>query len=465
MLTSPLCTDFYQLTMAYSYFREGIADEEACFHLSFRKNPFKGQMTIAAGLETAANYILHYRFSSAELEYLYTLRDAENHQYFSRAFIDYLAGLKLKLDIDAVPEGTPVFPLEPLIRVRGPILQCQLLETPLLNIINFQSLIATKAARLCLAAKDSTVVDFGLRRAQGFDGGLSASRAAFIGGCQSTSNTFAGFQYGIPLNGTMAHSFIMRYSNEKEAFEAFAKAMPGNTIFLIDTYNSLKGLKNAILIANAQKEQGHNLAGIRLDSGNLVTLSKKSRVALDKAGFDGAKIVASNELDEYQIMALKKAKAPIDIFGVGTRLVTAFDEPALGGVYKLAAIRKKGEDWRYRIKLSDDRKKSTWPGIFQIRRLERNEQFIGDIIFDEVEGISLEDGLVGMGHDLLVKIFSEGRLVYSFPAIEVLRKRTMELLEKLPKKVKLIKWPKPYPVTIDKVLIDRKNKMEKNIYQ
>lgn len=461
MLMSPLCTDFYQITMAYGYFREGIAEEEACFHISFRKHPFKGGFTIAAGLEVAAKYISNYKFNLEELDYLYSLRDGANAPYFSRDFIDYLAAIKLTLDIDAIPEGTPVFPLEPLMRIRGPLAQCQLLETPLLNIINFQSLIATKAARLCLAAQGTKVIDFGLRRAQGFDGGLSASRAAYIGGCSGTSNVLAGLQYGIPLNGTMAHSFVMRFGDEKEAFKAFAKAMPTNSILLTDTYNTLEGITNAIAIGHWLKEQGYDLAGVRLDSGDLEALSKESRRALDLAGFSKAKIIASNELDEYSIAQLKKTHAPIDAFGVGTRLVTAFEEPALGGVYKLAAVRKSGQDWQYRIKLSDDRLKTTLPGILQVRRYEDRNKIIGDILYDESSGINAPLAVKSeQAYDLLVKIFARGELEYAFPPLPSVQLRTFEQLNKLAKSVVRLRRPKSYPVKLDQLLIERKQRME-----
>lgn len=459
MLTSALCTDFYQLTMAYGYFREGIADEEACFHLAFRKHPFKGGFTIAAGLETAAQYIVGYGFSPRELEYLSTLRDHANAPYFSQSFIDYLQDLKLTIDVDAVLEGTPVFPREPMLRIKGPLLQCQLLETQLLNIINFQSLVATKAARICLAADKSPVIDFGLRRAQGFDGALSATRAAFIGGVASTSNVFAGFHYGFPLSGTMAHSFVMCFAEEKEAFMAFARALPNSCILLTDTYNSLAGVKNAIEVGRELRSKGHDLAGIRLDSGDLLSLSKQSRRALDEAGFTKAIIVASNELDEYKILALKEAQAPIDVFGVGTRLITAFEEPALGGVYKLAAVKLAGT-WQYRIKISDDHEKTTLPGILQVTRYEHNNQFVQDVIYDE-ENSAAQGREDYARNNLLQSIISHGSLHYEFPSLISLQARTSEQLHKLPKSILNLRWPKTYEVSLDSGLQARSEFMIK----
>lgn len=462
MLTSPLLTDFYQLTMAYGYFKEGIAEEESCFHLAFRKHPFKGGFTIAAGLENAVKYIRDYHFSENELVYLSSLRDDNNKAYFSQSFIDYLKNLRMTIDLDAVLEGSPVFPLQPLLRVRGPLLQCQLLETALLNIINFQTLIATKAARICLAAGDSKIIDFGLRRAQGFDGALSASRAAFIGGVQATSNVLAGFKFGIPVSGTMAHSFVMRFAHEKDAFMAFAKAMPSNSILLTDTYNSLDGVKNAIEVGHWLRSLGHNLAGIRLDSGDLVSLSKKSRRALDDAGFKKSIIVASNELDEYSILELKQKNAPIDAFGVGTRLVTAFDEPALGGVFKLSAVRPKGQAWEYRIKLSDDHAKATLPGILQVKRFEHKGHFVGDIIFDELKNDNLSTVFESdKENNLLKKIIIRGVLYYKLPSLSSIQEYALEELRKMPKECLSLSDPESYPVIISNALMARREIMSK----
>lgn len=460
MLTSALNTDFYQLTMAYGYFMAGISEEESCFHISFRRNPFKGSYTVAAGLETAIEYVENYKISPNELDFLYGLKNSESKRYFSQEFIDYLSSLSLSIDIDAVKEGTPIFPGEPLVRVKGHLLQCQLLETPLLNIINFQSLIATKAARICLAAKNSEVVEYGLRRAQGFDGGLSASRAAYIGGVSRTSNVYAGSRYNIPLSGTMAHSFIMRYGDEKKAFLSFAKAMPHNSVFLIDTYDSHQGIENAVLVGKKLLNQGVDLKGIRLDSGELLSLSTYAREQLDASGLRNTKIIASNELDEYCIEKLKNANAPIDVFGVGTKLVTAFDDPALGGVYKLAATRAKNEAWRYCIKVSDDPIKGTLPGILQIRRYEEQGVYKKDVIFDEDIGVTRKDEVEGEYKDILINIFKNGKLNYQLPELSKIRSKTKKELKKLAPGIVKLDSSQIYPVIIDELLLTRKKSLQ-----
>src|SRR5437879_4590648 len=316
---SALLTDLYQLTMAYGYWKTGKADQEAVFHLLFRKQPFEGGFTLACGLADSLRYLLGFKFEKPDLEYLGQLKGNDGRRLFEPAFLKYLGRLKLRLDVDAIPEGTVVFPQEPLLRVRGPILQAQLVETALLNLVNFQSLIATKAARVCLAAQGDPVVEFGLRRAQGIDGGLTASRAAYIGGCAATSNVLAGKLYGIPVRGTIAHSWVMTFGDELEAFAAYAQAMPNNTVFLVDTYDTLRGVERAIEIGRRLREQGHELQGVRLDSGDLAYLTREARRMLDEAGFFATRILASGDLDEDLIEHLKQAQnAPISIWGVGT---------------------------------------------------------------------------------------------------------------------------------------------------
>ncbi|MCA9445228.1 MAG: nicotinate phosphoribosyltransferase, partial [Candidatus Omnitrophica bacterium] len=293
-----LLTDLYQLTMAYGYWKTGRAEREAVFHLFFRKNPFKGGYTIAAGLQYVADFVEGFRFSADDIQYLSILTGNDEKPLFEPSFLEYLADLDLRLDVDAVPEGTVVFPHEPLVRVKGPILQCQILETPLLNFINFQSLIATKASRIVTATGGEPVLEFGLRRAQGIDGGLAASRAAYIGGCDATSNVLAGKLFGIPVRGTHAHSWVMSFHNELSAFQEYAEAMPNNCVFLVDTYDTIEGVRNAIEVGKELRESGHEMVGIRLDSGDLAYLSIEARKLLDEAGFPNAAIVASNDLDE-----------------------------------------------------------------------------------------------------------------------------------------------------------------------
>ncbi|HEV7380700.1 MAG TPA: nicotinate phosphoribosyltransferase, partial [Dyadobacter sp.] len=377
-----LLTDLYQLTMAYGYWKSGKAEQEAVFNLYFRKHAFQGGFTIACGLSSVIDYLNEYRFDEADLEYIGSLTGNDGEKLFESGFLDYLGKMELKCSVDAVPEGTVVFPNEPLLRIQGPILQCQLLETPLLNLINFQSLVATKAARMRLVAGEDSLLEFGLRRAQGPDGGMTASRAAYIGGFDATSNVLAGKLYGIPVKGTHAHSWVMSFDTELEAFETYAKYMPNNVTLLVDTYDSLQGVKHAITVGNQLRERGYELGAIRLDSGDLAYLSIEARKLLDDAGFEKTNIVASNDLDEYIMDSLKIQGARISVWGIGTKLVTAFDQPALGGVFKLAAIRNEEGEWDYKLKLSEQAIKVSTPGIQQVRRFKDNKGFLSDMIFN-----------------------------------------------------------------------------------
>jgi nicotinate phosphoribosyltransferase len=458
-----LLTDLYQLTMAYGYWKEGMRDKEAVFHLTFRQQPFGSGYTIACGLEDAIEYIQNFRFFPDDLQYLETLKDGEDKPLFERAFLDYLAELDIVCDVDALPEGTVVFPHEPLLRINGPLLQCQLVETTLLNIINFQTLIATKSARICLAAQGAPVLEFGLRRAHGPDGGLAASRAAYIGGCAATSNVLAGKVFGIPVKGTHAHSWVMTFSSEVAAFTAFAKAMPANSIFLVDTFDTQQGIRHAIEVAKELRKHGHQFSGIRLDSGDLALLSITARRMLDEAGFPEAKIVASNDLDEHIISSLREQGARIDIWGVGTKLVTAFDQPALGGVFKLGAVRDPGGKWEYKIKLSEQAVKVSNPGVLQVQRFERGDEYFADMMYDEAGSSSLSLTIVDLadvtlrrkipkdarGQDLLVPIFRAGKLVYQRPSIHEMRRTAAGQLEKFYSGIKRLLNPHIYPVGLE----------------
>src|SRR6516225_4538646 len=382
-----LTTDLYEVTMACGYWKVGVGDYEAAFHVTFRHNPFGGQFTIACGLATVIDFLRAFRFTEAEMAYLASQRGNDYKPLFDSVFLDYMRDLRLTCDIDAIPEGTLVFPNEPLIRVVGPIIQCQLLETALLNILNFQSLIATKAARICLAAENDAVIEFGLRRAQGADGGLSSARAAYIGGCAGTSNLQAGERFGIPVSGTQAHSWIMFFQTEVEAFQTYARAMPNNCVFLVDTYDSLEGVRHAIQVARQLRKEGHEMVGVRLDSGDRVALSIKARRMLDEAGFTNAKIVCSGDLDEFGIAEIKKRGGKIDIWGVGTKLATGQPDSALGGIYKLGAMRRPGGEWQYRIKVSEESAKTSCPGTLQVRRFhQQNGRFIADAIYETDHG-------------------------------------------------------------------------------
>lgn len=315
-----LLTDLYQLMMAYGYWKTGMHSKEAVFHHTFRRSPFRGGFTVAAGLESLIDYVEHLHFDTSDLDYLATLQGVDKVPFFSEEFLTYLSKLKFSCDIDAIPEGTVVFPHEPLVRVQGPLIQAQLLESPLLNLINFPTLIATKAARVCLAAKDDPVLEFGMRRAQGVDGALTASRSSYIGGCSSTSHVLAGKLFGIPIAGTQAHSWVMAFEDEQESFQAFADALPGNCVFLVDTYNTLEGVKKAIVVGKRLEEQGKHFLGVRLDSGDLNYLSIHSRRLLDEAGLTKAKVYASSELDETLIGDLKRQGAKIAVWGGGHQL-------------------------------------------------------------------------------------------------------------------------------------------------
>ena len=377
--------------------------------------------------------------------------------------LSYLKTLKFTCSVDAIPEGTVVFPQEPLVRVQGPILQAQIIETALLNFFNFQSLICTKAARICLAAQGEPVIEFGLRRAQGIDGGITASRAAYIGGCAATSNLLAGKLYGIPVSGTHAHSWVMSFDSEVKAFEEYARAMPNNAVFLVDTYSSLAGVHHAVEVGRKLRAGGHDLAGIRLDSGDLAFLSIQARKILDEAGFKNTVIIGSNDLDERLITSLKQQRAAIACWGVGTRLVTAYDQPALGGVYKLSAIRKPGEAWEYKIKLSEQAAKITNPGILQVRRFRSATELIGDAIYDTSRPVPAEFIIVdpldltrrkhipahSAAEDLLVPVFREGKLVYPIPSLNETRARVREQLAMLHPGIKRFTNPHQYPAGLD----------------
>jgi nicotinate phosphoribosyltransferase len=468
-----LLTDLYQLTMAQGYWKTGMDQHEAVFHLFFRRNPFKGAYSVACGLAPAIEFLQDLGFDESDRAYLATLTGNDGKPLFEPAFLDYFGDLKFTCDLDAIPEGTIAFPQEPLLRVKGPLLQCQLLETPLLTIINFQTLIATKAARVCLAAQGDPVLEFGLRRAQGIDGGLSASRAAYIGGCAGTSNVLAGKLYGIPVKGTHAHSWIMSFDTEQESFEAYARAMPNNCIFLVDTYDTIEGVKRAIDAGRQLRDAGHEMIGIRLDSGDLASLSIEARRLLDEAGFDNAAIVGSSDLDEYAIGDIKKQGGKIAVWGVGTRLATAYDEPALTGVYKIAAIREPGGEWKHRIKLSDEPAKATTPGIQQVRRFSNNGHFQADIIYNETappqdrwkaHNINESNAEISpapdcTSEDLLQPILRSGKLQSEPPPVEQIRSHCLQQLDALAPELKQNNPNATYPVGLEIALLDLKKKL------
>ena len=400
-----LLTDLYQLTMAQGYWKTGLSEDQACFHMYFRDNPFSGGYSIACGMAQLAELVDGFRFSGEDCEYLAGLKAPGGGALFEPEFLEWLGDLRLSVDIDAVHEGTVVFPNEPLVRVTGPIMQCQLLETALLNCVNFETLIATKAARVCLAAES------GLRRAQGYAGGVWASRAAVVGGCASTSNVLAGKLFGLPVSGTHAHSWVMAFESELEAFRAYARAFPNNCILLIDTYDVRQGLENAITVGLEMKQRGERLIGVRIDSGDLSWLAKMCRERLDEAGLSDCGVVLSNDLDEYTISSIRNEGAQVMSWGVGTKLATAYDQPTLGGVYKLSATRAgKDAPWVDRIKIAENSSKLTFPGVLGIRRYYHEDGFIaGDMVYDVNAPINGEERIVDPMDQLRQKVLSGKR--------------------------------------------------------
>ncbi|MGD9128295.1 MAG: nicotinate phosphoribosyltransferase [Planctomycetia bacterium] len=465
-----LLTDLYQITMVYGYWKQRIAQREAVFHLFFRNHPFGGGFTVAAGLEQVVDFVGNLRFDESDVAYLGTLTGNDGRPLFEPGFLDYLREMRLTVDVDAVPEGTVVFPHQPLLRVTGPLAECQLLETPLLNLVNFQTLIATKAARVCNAAGNEPVLEFGLRRAQGIDGSLAASRAAYLGGCAATSNVLAGKLLGIPVRGTHAHSWVMSFDDELTAFEQYAEAMPNNGVFLVDTYDTLEGVKNAVRVGCRLREQGHKMVGIRLDSGDLAYLSIEARKLLDEAGLTDAVIVASNDLDERLIESLHSQGAKISVWGIGTKLVTAYGQPALGGVYKLGAIRSAEGRWLPKVKLSEQAIKTSIPGVLQVRRYAKKGRTVADMIFSELlppperptivdpadPARRIQPSEADSFDDLLVPAIRAGRPVYESPPLSTIRDRTRQQLSSFHPTVLRIDNPHTYPVGLEEHLHDQR---------
>jgi nicotinate phosphoribosyltransferase len=474
-----LLTDYYQLTMMYGYWLQGIHERKSVFNMFFRRLPFEGGFTIAAGLSTLIEFVRNFHYTEADLQYLSGLRGSDGKQTFPDAFLDYLSRLRLTCDIDAVPEGTVVFPYEPLIRVTGPLLQTQLLESPLLNFINFPSLIATKAARVRLAAQKDLVLEFGMRRAQGTDGAITASRAAYLGGCDATSNVLAGKLFDIPVRGTHSHSWVMVFDDEERSFEAFAEALPSHSIFLVDTYNSVEGIRRAINLGKKLRERGYEIGGVRLDSGDLTYLSVKAREMLDNAGFPNACIVASNELDERLIYEMKMQGAKVNVWGVGTHLVTGKDSPALDGVYKLSAIQDDDGKWEYKLKLSEQMRKVSNPGLLQVARFSRDGEHAADVIYDTRIGLSdpchIVDPLdptrqrtIGSEmtrENLLQPIIRNGELVYACPLLSQIRESVQQNLKSFHSSILRFINPHQYVVGMEKGLYDLKVGLIKKIRQ
>jgi len=370
--------------MAQARYLLGAPEPEACFTLTFRTNPFQGGFAVCAGIGLVLDFLSDWRFSDSDLAYLRTLKARDGSMLFEQPFLTHLKQLSFSCSIDAVQEGRVVFAGEPIVRVTGPVSLCQMIETPLLNIINFSTLIATKAARCVLAACGDEVLEFGLRRAQGPDGGLMASRAAYVGGVDATSNTEAGKRYGIPVAGTHAHSWVMSFPDELEAFRAYVKTSANNATLLVDTYNTLQGVRHAITVAHEMETDGKKLSGIRIDSGDLAWLSKRARQMLDDAGLDYVRIVASNSLDEYTVLSLKEQGAAVDAWGIGTQMVTGGSYSALDGVYKMTAIKDESGRWIPRMKISEQLVKATLPGMQGLRRFYDEQGMMdGDMVYED----------------------------------------------------------------------------------
>lgn len=453
---SPLYTDYYEYSMTQGYFLSGKGQDEAVFDIFYRRNPYEGGYAVAAGLRDAVEYVLNMRFTQEELAYMSSIG-------FRDDFLHALEAMRFTGDIKAVPEGEVVFPGEPIITVKGPLFETQILEALILSTTNFQTLVATKARRMVSAADGRPISDFGLRRAQG-DGGMGASRASFIGGVASTSNVLLAFEENIPASGTIAHSWVQSFDTELEAFRTYAEMHPDNSILLLDTYDTLRqGLPDAITVARELEQQGHRLRGIRLDSGDLAYLSKKVRAALDQNGLQYVKISVSNQLDEYLIESLLSQQAPIDMFGIGTRLVTGYNDSALDGVYKLVQLRG-----RPVIKISENPAKINIPGEKEVYRY-----------YDAGDGLWLLDGLCLKGRDeeptvlmhpdfdykktevaglkrerILKDIVRDGVLVYAFPTLTETQKWSAERFQLLYGEHKRFSNPHTYHVGVSRELFD-----------
>lgn len=465
-----MLTDLYQLTMMYGYFKHGMENNEAVFDLFFRKTRENSAYAVMAGLESVINYINNLHFANEDIEYLRSL------ELFDEDFFNKLRTMRFTGELYAMPEGTIVFPHEPLLRIKAPIMQAQLIETALLNIVNHQTNIATKASRVVYAANGDAVLEFGLRRAQGPDAGIYGARAAIIGGCVATSNVYTGQMFHIAVRGTQAHSWVMSFKDELTAFRAYAKVFPKTCMLLVDTYDTLRsGIPNAIKVFQELREQGHEPVGVRLDSGDLAYLSKKAREMLDDAGFEKAKIFASSDLDETIIRDLKLQGAQIDVWGVGTRLITSDDHPALGGVYKLAAEIINGI-MVPKIKRSDNPEKITNPGYKKVYRLykKKNGKAIADLITLQHETIDPEKPLrifdsiqtwksmVLTGftcRELLVPVYLEGKQVYNPPPIEEIQDYAKKELASMWDEYKRLLNPHVYKVDLSDSLYDLKQKL------
>lgn len=468
-----LC-DYYELTMGNGYFDHNMGDKITYFDVFYRQNPDMGGFSICAGLEQVVEYIQNLHFEPEDIEYL------RGRNMFSEEFLDYLKNFKFEGDIWAIPEGTPVFPREPIMTVRAPAIQAQLIETYVLLELNHQSLIATKANRICRAAEGRTVLEFGSRRAQGIDGAVTGARAAYIGGCAGTACAVSDTRYGVPAGGTMAHSWVQMFDTEYEAFKAYCETYPTNATLLVDTYNSLKsGVPNAIKAFNeVLKPLGITKCGIRFDSGDMAYLTRKARVMLDEAGWPECKITVSNALDERLITELLLQGAKIDAFGVGERLITSKSDPVFGGVYKLCAVENEKGEVIPKIKISENVGKITNPGFKRVYRLFDKETGMAEAdyitLYDEVVDdtkpleicdpearwkTKVMDGFNAV--ELQVPVFKNGELVYKLPTLEEIKRTCAYGVSTLWPEVKRFDYPHQYYVDLSARLMALKDEMLK----
>ncbi|QBD84615.1 nicotinate phosphoribosyltransferase [Clostridium tetani] len=466
-----MLADFYELTMANGYLKNNLGNKIAYFDMYFRRVPDGGGYCVMAGLQQLVEYLSNLTFSEDDINFL------RSKSIFCEEFLDYLKNFNFTCDVWAIPEGTPVFPNEPLVTVKGPIIQAQFVETMILLSINHQTLIATKANRICRAAEGRSVMEFGSRRAQGYDGAIYGARAAIIGGCNSTACTIAEQMFGVPSIGTMAHSWVQLFPTEYDAFKAWAEVYPDNCVFLVDTYNVLKsGIPNAIKVFNGVlKPMGYRPKAVRIDSGDITYLSKKCREMLDEAGYEDVQITVSNSLDEYIIRSVLKQGAPIDSFGVGERLITARSEPVFGGVYKLVAV-EESDKIIPKIKISENEEKITNPGFKKVYRIfdKATNKAIADLITLQDERIDEEKPLVIFNpvftwkkkkltnfyvKNLMVKIFDNGKLIYENPEVSEIRKIAELESNKLWHEVLRFENPHKYYVDLSSELWDLKQNL------
>ncbi len=464
-----MMTDLYQLTMMYGYYKHGMKDNIAVFDLFYRQNRDNCAYSVMAGTESAIEYINNLRFTDDDIEYLCSLN------LFGEDFLEMLRGFRFTGSIYGMKEGTIVFPREPLLRVEAPIIEAQLVETALLTLVNHQTLIATKANRVCYAANGGQVLEFGLRRAQGADAGIYGARAAMVGGCVATSNVIAGKWFDIPVKGTHAHSWVMSFPTELDAFRAYADVFPDSCMFLVDTYDTIRsGIPNAIKVFDELRAKGYEPVGIRLDSGDLAYLSKKAREMLDDAGYENAKIFVSGDLDERVIYDLRTQGACIDVYGVGTKLITSSDQPALGGVYKMSCEIVDGVEIP-KMKLSDNPAKTTLPGKKKVLRLcNKSHKAIADLSALDSEKIesgkelklfhpeqtyksmTLRDFTV---RDLLVPLFIDGKQVYELPTLTEIQEYARSEMDTLWPESKRLLNPHEYKVDISDRLYDLRKRL------